>query len=77
MFCLFLAMLYRSFFFFLQIQSAKKKVPSRDIDTLTDEQLVATVGPHGEIELTLATDNKSVSTEHDSLTDNPFAGKFS
>lgn len=55
-------------------QGAKKKLPSRDIDTLTDEQLVATIGPHGEVELTLATDNKCVSTENDTLPNNPFAG---
>ncbi|XP_054709264.1 ankyrin repeat and sterile alpha motif domain-containing protein 1B-like [Uloborus diversus] len=50
---------------------APKKLSSRDIDTLTDEQLVATIGPHGEFELTLATDNKCISTENDC---SPFAG---
>ncbi|KAG8201362.1 hypothetical protein JTE90_016838 [Oedothorax gibbosus] len=53
-------------------QNIKKQTASRDIETLTDEQLVATVGPHGEVELTLATDNKCVSTE--SFRNNPFAG---
>ncbi|XP_035214092.1 ankyrin repeat and SAM domain-containing protein 1A-like [Stegodyphus dumicola] len=52
----------------------KKKFTSRDIDTLTDEQLIATIGPYGEVELTLATDNKCVSTENDGHGDNPFAG---
>ncbi|KFM81833.1 hypothetical protein X975_13625, partial [Stegodyphus mimosarum] len=55
-------------------QNLKKKFTSRDIDTLTDEQLIATIGPYGEVELTLATDNKCVSTENDSHGDNPFAG---
>ncbi|GIY12080.1 ankyrin repeat and SAM domain-containing protein 1A [Caerostris darwini] len=55
-------------------KNQKKKIPSRDIETLTDEQLVATLGPHGEVELTLATDNKCVSTEAENSQNNPFAG---
>lgn len=43
---------------------------------MTDEQLVATIGPHGEVELTLATDNKCVSTDNDALSCNRFAGKY-
>lgn len=43
---------------------------------MTDEQLVATIGPHGEVELTLATDNKCVSTDNDALSCNPFAGMY-
>ncbi|GFY09957.1 ankyrin repeat and sterile alpha motif domain-containing protein 1B [Trichonephila clavipes] len=53
---------------------AHQKKISRDIETLTDEQLVATLGPHGEVELTLATDNKCVSTEVENTQNNPFAG---
>ncbi|GFY65001.1 ankyrin repeat and sterile alpha motif domain-containing protein 1B [Trichonephila inaurata madagascariensis] len=59
---------------FVIVWSQKKNISSRDIETLTDEQLVATLGPHGEVELTLATDNKCVSTEVENTQNNPFAG---
>lgn len=51
---------------------------SRDIETLTDEEICATIEGNGQIRLTLRKESKSVATDNieEVQEDNPFAGQF-
>ncbi|XP_076334831.1 uncharacterized protein LOC143238461 isoform X4 [Tachypleus tridentatus] len=52
------------------------KRASRDIETLTEDELFATIDSKGNIQVTLGTENKSVSTDNieEVIDDDPFAG---
>ncbi|XP_013778899.1 uncharacterized protein LOC106463417 isoform X2 [Limulus polyphemus] len=52
------------------------KRASRDIETLTDDEIFATIDSKGNIQVTLGTENKSVSTDNieEVIDDDPFAG---
>ncbi|XP_067125095.1 ankyrin repeat and SAM domain-containing protein 1A isoform X2 [Centruroides vittatus] len=54
----------------------KRKRLSRDIETLTEEELFATVDPSGNVRVSLRKENKSVSTDtiEEIMEDDPFAG---